>query len=218
MQVTSVPIIPLTEDPVSELHRQLVIMLDPKTDAALSTAGDWMTLASKVGIGKEEIVWLDTRNGNESPTETVLTRLSELGKTYEQLYNVLIDIERPDAAKLVQEFLNNYDDYGEDVAFANNSVRKRSKKAQENTEPKSRLKVRKLRADENTDHMSDVEIQNIEATQNTGSLSGDKGRILNAVQNTEPKYVQQANETTIPKEPYDSSNRTEENTLLKEPV
>ncbi|KAK3093674.1 hypothetical protein FSP39_018799 [Pinctada imbricata] len=114
-QVIPVPMIPVHDDPVSEVHRQIVLMLDPTSDTS-TDHGDWRSLAVNVGFTNEEIRWLESRQGQESPTTIVLERLGELGKTYQNLHTILIDIKRPDVASVLQTFVQ---ENGNDVILQN---------------------------------------------------------------------------------------------------
>lgn len=97
----SSPLSTAYEDPVEDLIRELIILLDP--DDTCSDAGDWRALAEKMGCGLTRIRWLGTQT---SKTRLLIEKWMEDKRSFTELRDVLFRINRPDAAHEVERRLN----------------------------------------------------------------------------------------------------------------
>ncbi|OWF53492.1 Netrin receptor UNC5B [Mizuhopecten yessoensis] len=89
-------------DPRQELHRKLIILLDPKTN---SDAGDFRDLASHMDLDGAHVTYLENQ---PNPTEQLLKQWKDDKKSLHELKKVLSDIHRPDAVEEVELFINKY--------------------------------------------------------------------------------------------------------------
>lgn len=83
--------------------RELVIFLDPQNQAG-TDAGDWKDLADKMGCSLSWIRWLGTQT---SPTRVLINKWLKDKKTFKDLEQVMIDINRHDAAEEIRKRLSN---------------------------------------------------------------------------------------------------------------
>lgn len=90
------------DDPVEDLTRELIILLDPDNDYN-SDAGDWSTLADKMGCEITRIRWLGTQS---SKTRLLIEKWVEDKRSFTELRDLLLSINRPDAASEVEKRLN----------------------------------------------------------------------------------------------------------------
>ena len=95
------PLNSVKDDPVEDLTRELIILLDPQNDTC-SDAGDWMSLAEKMGCGITRIRWLGTQT---SKTRLLVEKWLEEKRTFTELRDILRAINRPDAAVEVEKRL-----------------------------------------------------------------------------------------------------------------
>ena len=96
------PLTSVQEDPLEDLTRELIILLDPQNDTC-SDAGDWMSLAEKMGCGITRIRWLGTQT---SKTRLLVEKWLEEKRTFTELRDILRAINRPDAAVEVEKRLH----------------------------------------------------------------------------------------------------------------
>ncbi|KAH3858905.1 hypothetical protein DPMN_101549 [Dreissena polymorpha] len=101
MPMPSSPLTPTEEDPVEDLIRELIILLDPLNTSG-SDAGDWRHLAEKLNVNVSRIRWLEIQS---SPTRLLLETWLESKKPLSELRDILLTINRPDAAGEVDKRL-----------------------------------------------------------------------------------------------------------------
>lgn len=97
----SLPQSPLSStggDPHDNLIKELIILLDPQSEVN----SDWRNLAEKMDCGLTRIRWLGTQS---SPTQVLLEKWLEDGKTFKELENVMKEIHREDAAEEIRKLL-----------------------------------------------------------------------------------------------------------------
>ncbi|KAL4238720.1 Unc-5 C [Mactra antiquata] len=90
------------DDPVEGLKRQLIILLDPVNSVG-TDSGDWRDLASKMGCEISKIRWLGVQS---SPTRILLDKWFEDKQDLLDLEQIMIDVNRPDAAEEVRTVIN----------------------------------------------------------------------------------------------------------------
>ncbi|XP_041360685.1 UNC5C-like protein [Gigantopelta aegis] len=81
------------------LKHQLILMLDPRC----TFHHDWRELAARLGLDRV-IPFLEDKY---SPTSIILQHMENKGKTLLELYNILKQMEREDAASFVEKYLRN---------------------------------------------------------------------------------------------------------------
>ena len=92
-----------SEDLTNKIISELIILLDPENIVG-SDAGNWRDLAGKMGCGLARIRWLKSQG---SPTKILLTKwIEDEEKALEDLVNLLLEINRPDAADEVTKQLH----------------------------------------------------------------------------------------------------------------
>ncbi|KAH3858906.1 hypothetical protein DPMN_101550 [Dreissena polymorpha] len=94
MPMPNSPLTPTEEDPLEDLIRELIILLDPLNTSG-SEAGDWRNLAEKLDVNVSRIRWLEIQS---SPTRLLLETWLESKKPLSELRDILLTINRPDAA------------------------------------------------------------------------------------------------------------------------
>lgn len=91
-------------NPKDELMNELIILLD----ADNVEASDWKVLAEKMGCGLARIRWLAS---NKSPTQVLIEQWLADNHTYKQLEELMVAIERPDAAEEIRNRLPNIESF-----------------------------------------------------------------------------------------------------------
>ncbi|XP_052770298.1 UNC5C-like protein [Mya arenaria] len=107
----SSPLTPTEEDPLEDLTRELIILLDP-ANSLHSDAGDWRALAEKMDCSMSRLRWLGAQS---SPTRLLMEKWTEGKKPLLELMQILLDINRPDAAEEVKKRLPILDSHSSDT-------------------------------------------------------------------------------------------------------
>jgi hypothetical protein len=81
------------------LINELVILLDPQNEASLN-AGDYRNLAEKMKCCLARIRWLGIQS---SPTRILIEKWLDEGNTFNDLEQIMMDINRADAAEEIRK-------------------------------------------------------------------------------------------------------------------